>query len=212
MYSAWLRWSQSRARKRPRTSWLPAWRARTSWQRLACAGWSESWAAIARHGTTTHLSRSCSPSWSKTTACQRRLWRPWQACWKCAWSRPKTCSWGRDSFSSYRRSFIAPKLTKWTEIGKLVFGHWKLTEAITLPITIGEWHYSRIRVIGNVVDSITEPRKNNWLSSWLSFKKTYVVNNNKDILLCLEEKVCPALHMLLFNNFISNSFNINMYN
>ncbi len=32
-------------------------------------------------------------------------------------------------------------------------------ETITLPISIGDWHYSRIRVIGNVVDSITEPRK-----------------------------------------------------
>jgi len=29
-----------------------------------------------------------------------------------------------------------------------------------MPITIGKWHYSRIRVIGNVVDSITEPRRN----------------------------------------------------
>ena len=38
-------------------------------------------------------------------------------------------------------------------------GNSKLIEKITLPITIGYWHYSRIRVIGNVVDSITEPRK-----------------------------------------------------
>jgi len=28
---------------------------------------------------------------------------------------------------------------------------------MTLAITIGGWHYSRSRVIGNVVDSITEP-------------------------------------------------------
>ena len=38
----------------------------------------------------------------------------------------------------------------------------KLIETITLAITIGNWHYSSIRVIGNVVDSITEPRKNNY--------------------------------------------------
>ncbi len=37
--------------------------------------------------------------------------------------------------------------------------HWKLIETITLTITIGNWHYSRFRVIGNVVDSITELRK-----------------------------------------------------
>ena len=35
----------------------------------------------------------------------------------------------------------------------------KLIETITLPITSGNWHYSRIWVIGNVVDSITEPRE-----------------------------------------------------
>ncbi len=45
------------------------------------------------------------------------------------------------------------------EIGNLVIDNSKLIETITLPITIGNWHYSKIRVIGNVVDSITEPRK-----------------------------------------------------
>jgi len=30
------------------------------------------------------------------------------------------------------------------------------------PITIGNRHYSRIRVIGNGVDSTAEPRKNNY--------------------------------------------------
>jgi hypothetical protein len=30
---------------------------------------------------------------------------------------------------------------------------------MTIPITIGSWHDLRIREIGNVVDSITEPRK-----------------------------------------------------
>ena len=46
-------------------------------------------------------------------------------------------------------------------MGNLVIFNQKLIETITLPITIGNWHYSRIRVIGNVVDSIVEPRKNN---------------------------------------------------
>jgi hypothetical protein len=47
------------------------------------------------------------------------------------------------------------------EMGNLVVCSLKLIETITLPIAIGNWHYSRSRVIGNVVDSITEPRKNN---------------------------------------------------
>jgi len=44
-------------------------------------------------------------------------------------------------------------------IGNLEIGNQKLIETITLPITIGNWHCSRIRVIGNVVDSTTEPRQ-----------------------------------------------------
>jgi len=55
---------------------------------------------------------------------------------------------------------LRPMTTRrWSEIGNLVIGDSKLIETITLPITIGNWHYSRIRVIGNVVDLITEPRK-----------------------------------------------------
>ena len=46
-------------------------------------------------------------------------------------------------------------------MGNLVIGIQKLVEAIRLPITIGKWHYSRIRVIGNVVDSIAGARKTN---------------------------------------------------
>ena len=46
-----------------------------------------------------------------------------------------------------------------TEIGNLEIIYWKLIEKIKLSITIGNWDYSRIQVIGNVVDSITEPRK-----------------------------------------------------
>jgi hypothetical protein len=45
------------------------------------------------------------------------------------------------------------------EIGNLEIGIYKLIEKITLPIAIGSWHYSRIRVICNVIDSITESRK-----------------------------------------------------
>ena len=37
-----------------------------------------------------------------------------------------------------------------------------MIETITLTNKFGNWHYSRIRVIGNVVDSITEPRKNKY--------------------------------------------------
>jgi len=44
-------------------------------------------------------------------------------------------------------------------MGNLVICNRKLIGTITLPITIGSWLYSRIRVTGNVVDSITEPRK-----------------------------------------------------
>ena len=31
-----------------------------------------------------------------------------------------------------------------------------------MQLPISDWHCSRIRVIGNVVDSVTEPRKNNY--------------------------------------------------
>jgi hypothetical protein len=48
---------------------------------------------------------------------------------------------------------------KGPETGNLLIGNSKLIEAITLTITIGNWHCSRIRVIGYVVDSISGPRK-----------------------------------------------------
>ena len=48
-----------------------------------------------------------------------------------------------------------------TEIGNLVIGNKKLIGTITLPITIGNLRYSRIRVIVNVVGLITESRKSN---------------------------------------------------
>ena len=37
-----------------------------------------------------------------------------------------------------------------------VVSNYKLIETVTLPIAIGNCHHSRIRVIGNGVDSITE--------------------------------------------------------
>ena len=45
-----------------------------------------------------------------------------------------------------------------------VVSNYKLIETVTLPIAIGNCHHSRIRVIGNVVDSITEKKnaKNNY--------------------------------------------------
>jgi hypothetical protein len=48
------------------------------------------------------------------------------------------------------------------EMGNLVNCNSRLIETITLPITIGNWHYSRSGVIGSVVDLITEPRKNTY--------------------------------------------------
>ena len=44
--------------------------------------------------------------------------------------------------------------------GNLVIDNSELIEKITLPITVGNWYYLRIRVIGDVVESIKEPRKN----------------------------------------------------
>ena len=51
----------------------------------------------------------------------------------------------------------APRLQP--EMGNLIICNQKLIETISLPITIGNWHYSRIRVVGSVVDSVTESRK-----------------------------------------------------
>ncbi len=56
-------------------------------------------------------------------------------------------------------------------MGNLVIFNWKLIETITLPITIGNWHYSRIRVIGNVVDSIAEPLKKITVTFYNHIKK-----------------------------------------
>ena len=48
------------------------------------------------------------------------------------------------------------------EIGNWVIANSKLIETITLTNTIDNWRYSRIRVIGNVFDLITEPLKKNY--------------------------------------------------
>jgi hypothetical protein len=62
----------------------------------------------------------------------------------------------------------------------LVIDNSKLIETITLPITIGNWHYSKIRVIGNVVDSITEPRKKQLqLLFIMTYKKCKFIHNRK---------------------------------
>jgi hypothetical protein len=43
---------------------------------------------------------------------------------------------------------------------------------MTLAIIIGDWHYSRIGVIGNVVDSIAEPRKKRLQLFIMTYKNT----------------------------------------
>ena len=67
-------------------------------------------------------------------------------------------------------------------MGNLVIGIQKLVEAIRLPITIGKWHYSRIRVIGNVVDLITEPRKKNTLQLLFIKNKNVFITQNTILL------------------------------
>ena len=53
-----------------------------------------------------------------------------------------------------------------------------------MPITIGNWHYSRIRVIGNVVDSITETReKTITIIFYNDIKKCKFTSNEKMLLL-----------------------------
>ncbi len=51
---------------------------------------------------------------------------------------------------------------------------------ITLPITIGNWYYWRIRVIGNEVDSISEHRKKQLqLLFIVTYKKYNFIGNTK---------------------------------
>ena len=73
---------------------------------------------------------------------------------------------------------LTPRVTTTTEIGNLVICNWKLIETITLPITIGNWHYSRIIVIGNVVDSIAETRKKQLLFI-MTYKRYKFIHNTK---------------------------------
>ena len=66
------------------------------------------------------------------------------------------------------------------EMGNLAVCNRKLIGTITLPITSGNWHYSRSRVIGNVVDSITEtPKKQLQLLFIMTYKKYKFVHNTK---------------------------------
>jgi len=51
---------------------------------------------------------------------------------------------------------------------------------ITLPITIGNWYYSKIRVISNVVDSITKPPKTsyNYFLQWHTKNTNVFITQN----------------------------------
>jgi hypothetical protein len=53
-------------------------------------------------------------------------------------------------------------------------------EAIALAITTGDWYYTRIRAVGNVVDSITGPRKKQLrLLFIMEYKKYKFIHNTK---------------------------------
>ena len=118
----------------------------------------------------TRQTRASSPS-SNQSRCRSRRARPLQR--SCQLPRTSTSRSARGfrrraTQKQWRRPSPAParpapcpttrSAASSTEIGNLVIGNQKLIEAITLPATIGDWHYSRIRVIGNLVDSMTEPR------------------------------------------------------
>jgi len=73
-----------------------------------------------------------------------------------------------------------PRSLGQAEMGNLVICNHKLIETITLPITIGNWHYSRRRVTGDVVDSITEPPKKQLrLLFIMTYKKYKFIHNTK---------------------------------
>ncbi len=80
--------------------------------------------------------------------------------------------------SPTRQPYSVPQLQ--SQIGNLAICNYKLIEATTLPISIGDWHYSRIRVIGNAVDSITEPRKKQLKFLFImTYKKYKFIHNTK---------------------------------
>jgi hypothetical protein len=65
-------------------------------------------------------------------------------------------------------------------MGNFVICNSRLIETITLPIRIGNWQNSRFRGIGNVVDSITEPRKNNYNHFFIrTYTKYKFISNTK---------------------------------
>jgi len=83
-------------------------------------------------------------------------------------------SWPHSSRSTLRRTRgqrsrvrAAPRSStrpwQWaTEMGDWVIGNWKLIESTTITNYIWWLALLRVRVIGNVVDSITEPEKTNY--------------------------------------------------
>ena len=73
-------------------------------------------------------------------------------------------------------------------------------ETITLPITFGNCHYSRIRVIGNVVDSITEPRKKKLqLLFIMTYKNTNLFITQTTILLVIQKLLILIESMISYN-------------
>ena len=99
-----------------------------------------------------------SPSGASRTSA--RSWR------RCRRGSPRACSRSVTGLAvvmaTAEKGAMKRVARRTAEMGNLVICDWRLIEANTLPITIGNWHYSRIRGIGNVVDSVTEPRKNNY--------------------------------------------------
>ena len=74
---------------------------------------------------------------------------------------------------------------------------------ITLPITTGNWNYSRIRVMSNVVDSITESRKNQLqLIFIMTYKKYKFINNTKSSFIS-KTKCCFYKLLILIESMIS---------
>jgi hypothetical protein len=101
-------------------------------------------------------------------------------------------------------SFSASSRHKPEIIGTLVICNRKLIEAITLPITIGNWHYSRSRVTGNVVDSVTEPPKKQFQFLFIMTNKKYKFIHNtkycfKKLLIIIELMIIGRLNLMRVN-------------
>jgi len=61
-----------------------------------------------------------------------------------------------------RATFLSKKIYIFQKFIFSLFTGLYITPTINLQITIVNWHHPSIRVIGNVGDSITELRKNNY--------------------------------------------------